>query len=91
MWLRGILSVFIFHAMISYGRVDLKFPAHLSTGAKDLIAKLLKPRAEDRIPLRKLLEHSWILQLTLFTGDHFAAMRIVSVGPSGSYIIRLTL
>jgi hypothetical protein len=62
MWLRGILSVFIFHAMISYGRVDLKFPAHLSTGAKDLIAKLLKPRAEDRIPLRKLLEHSWILQ-----------------------------
>ncbi|XP_046639231.1 aurora kinase-like isoform X1 [Daphnia pulicaria] len=43
-------------------KVDLKFPAHLSTGAKDLIAKLLKPRAEDRIPLRKLLEHSWILQ-----------------------------
>ena len=62
MWLRGILSVYIFHAMNSYGRVDLKFPAHLSTGAKDLIAKLLKPRAEDRIPLRKLLEHSWILQ-----------------------------
>ncbi len=62
MWLRGILSIFIFHAMNSYCRVDLKFPAHLSTGAKDLITKLLKPRAEDRIPLRKLLEHSWILQ-----------------------------
>ncbi|EFX72472.1 hypothetical protein DAPPUDRAFT_308251 [Daphnia pulex] len=43
-------------------KVDLKFPAHLSTGAKDLITKLLKSRAEDRIPLRKLLEHSWILQ-----------------------------
>ena len=43
-------------------RVDLRFPPHLSSGAKDIIAKLLRPRAEDRLPLKKILEHPWVLQ-----------------------------
>ncbi|XP_032785377.2 aurora kinase isoform X2 [Daphnia magna] len=42
-------------------KVDIRFPAHLSVGAKDLIAKLLRRKAEDRIPLKKLLEHPWIV------------------------------
>ncbi len=27
-----------------------------------MIAKLLRPRAEDRLPLKKILEHPWVLQ-----------------------------
>jgi hypothetical protein len=43
-------------------RVDLRFPAHVSAGARDLIAKLLKYRAEDRLPLKKIMEHEWVVQ-----------------------------
>jgi len=43
-------------------RVDLRFPPHLSTGAKDMISKLLKHKAEDRLPLKGMLEHPWVLQ-----------------------------
>ena len=27
-----------------------------------MIAKLLKARPEDRLPLKKILEHPWVLQ-----------------------------
>jgi len=43
-------------------RVDLKFPPHVSDGAKDLIAQLLKKNPEQRISLDKVLEHPWILE-----------------------------
>jgi len=42
-------------------RVDLRFPAHMSPGARDLVSKLLKYKADDRIPLKKILEHEWVL------------------------------
>ena len=43
-------------------RVDIRFPAHVSRGAIHFISKLLKYRAEDRLPLKKILEHEWVLQ-----------------------------
>jgi len=43
-------------------RVDLRFPAHVSAPARDLISRLLKYRAEERLPLKKVLEHEWIVQ-----------------------------
>jgi len=40
--------------------VDLRFPHYLSTGAKDMISKLLKYQAEDRLSLKGILDHSWV-------------------------------
>ena len=41
-------------------RVDLKFPAHVSADARDMIASLLVKEPRNRLPLSKLLEHPWI-------------------------------
>merc|ERR1712018_531548 len=37
--------------------VDIRWPSHFSSGAKDLIAKLLKRKPKDRLPLLQVLEH----------------------------------
>lgn len=42
-------------------RVDLRFPEHVSTGARDLIRKLLQRDPEKRLSLAQVLEHPWIL------------------------------
>ncbi|OXU30805.1 hypothetical protein TSAR_010501 [Trichomalopsis sarcophagae] len=39
-----------------------KFPNHLSSGAKDLISKLLVVEPEHRLPLDDVLNHPWIVQ-----------------------------
>jgi aurora kinase len=41
-------------------RVDLKFPAHVSADAQDMIASLLVKEPRNRLSLSKLLEHPWI-------------------------------
>ncbi|KAJ7173499.1 kinase-like protein [Mycena filopes] len=43
-------------------RVDLKFPATLSTDAKDLISRLLQYDPHQRIPLGEVLQHPWIVR-----------------------------
>merc|ERR1719431_322344 len=43
-------------------RVDIKYPAHLSTEAKDLITKFLRKDPNQRISLDKCLEHPWIVE-----------------------------
>jgi len=42
-------------------KVDLHFPSHVSDGAKDLIAKLLRHDPAKRLPLSQCLQHPWIL------------------------------
>jgi aurora kinase A len=42
--------------------VDIRWPSHFSTGARDLIAQLLRRKPNDRLPLPKVLEHPWIVQ-----------------------------
>ncbi|XP_016843918.1 aurora kinase C-like [Nasonia vitripennis] len=39
-----------------------EFPNHLSSGAKDLISKLLVVEPEDRLPLDDVLNHPWIVE-----------------------------
>ena len=41
-------------------RVDIKYPAHVSTEAKDLISRLLRKTPSERLPLEEVLEHPWI-------------------------------
>jgi len=43
-------------------RVDLKFPPHVSDGARDIITQLLRKDPTQRIALDKVLEHPWILE-----------------------------
>jgi len=43
-------------------KVDLKFPAHVSEGARDIITQLLRKDPNQRISLDKCLEHPWILE-----------------------------
>jgi len=43
-------------------KVDLKFPPHVSDGAKDIISQLLMKDPAKRITLDKCLEHPWILE-----------------------------
>ncbi|UYV82007.1 AURKA [Cordylochernes scorpioides] len=42
-------------------RVDLRFPAHLSAPAKDLISKLLRRNPQERLPLEQVLRHPWVV------------------------------
>ncbi|KAL3656467.1 hypothetical protein V7S43_018691 [Phytophthora oleae] len=42
--------------------VDLKFPSHVSSEARDLLMKILRHDPQQRIPLERVLEHAWILQ-----------------------------
>jgi len=41
-------------------RVDLKFPDHVSVGARDLISKLLVHDPTKRYSLSAVLAHPWI-------------------------------
>ncbi|KAK4530255.1 hypothetical protein CCYA_CCYA03G1112 [Cyanidiococcus yangmingshanensis] len=41
-------------------RVDLRFPPGVSTGARDLIRRLLVRDPAQRLPLEAVLKHSWI-------------------------------
>lgn len=43
-------------------RVDLRFPAYVSEGARDLISKLLQKNPNNRLPLHLVHQHSWIKQ-----------------------------
>lgn len=43
-------------------KVDLKFSSIISEGAKDLISRLLKHNPNQRLPLKGVLEHSWVVQ-----------------------------
>lgn len=44
--------------------VALRFPSHVSEGARDLITKLLRKDARERLSLEGVLEHPWIAELT---------------------------
>ena len=46
--------------MIFPVQVDLRFPAHLSTEAKDLISRLLRKESSDRLNLEGVAAHPWI-------------------------------
>lgn len=41
-------------------RVEISYPPHLTTGAKDLISKLLRKSASARITLVEVMRHVWI-------------------------------
>ncbi|KAL0574193.1 Vacuolar protein sorting-associated protein 70 [Marasmius crinis-equi] len=43
-------------------KVDLRFPAAMSTDVKDLIARLLRHEPQDRLPLSQVLQHPWIVK-----------------------------
>ncbi|XP_064393241.1 aurora kinase C-like isoform X2 [Halichondria panicea] len=52
------------NAQLTYARiskVDLKFPSHVSEGARDLIRKLLRHSPHRRLPLVDVLTHPWII------------------------------
>ncbi|XP_014665159.1 PREDICTED: serine/threonine-protein kinase Aurora-2-like isoform X2 [Priapulus caudatus] len=41
-------------------KVDLRFPSHVSDGAKDLVSQLLRHNPSMRLPLGDVLQHPWI-------------------------------
>ncbi|XP_076469920.1 aurora kinase C-like [Babylonia areolata] len=43
-------------------RVDLRFPDFMSTGARDLISKLLRHDPRKRLPLTQVMTHPWIVE-----------------------------
>ncbi|XP_059834723.1 aurora kinase A isoform X1 [Hypanus sabinus] len=43
-------------------KVDLRFPAFVTEGAKDLISRLLKHNPNQRLALKEVLEHSWVVK-----------------------------
>jgi len=45
-------------------RVDLKFPSHVSPGARDLISRLLVKDTSKRMKLTDLPRHPWIMHYT---------------------------
>lgn len=45
-------------------QVDLQFPSHVSTGARDLIKKLLQKIPDRRLPLESVKTHPWIVEMT---------------------------
>lgn len=42
--------------------VDLRFPPHVSSGARDIISNLLKYQPEERLDLKSILHHDWVQQ-----------------------------
>lgn len=42
--------------------IDLRFPPHVSSQARDLVARLLRKNPADRITLEDVLRHPWITQ-----------------------------
>lgn len=52
-------------AKLTYNRiskVDLHFPSHVSSGARNLISKLVRHSPMKRLPLVEVLKHPWILE-----------------------------
>ncbi|PVD20894.1 hypothetical protein C0Q70_19057 [Pomacea canaliculata] len=43
-------------------KVDLRFPDFVSSGARDLISKLLRHDPKKRLPLQQVMTHPWILE-----------------------------
>ncbi|KAL7299989.1 hypothetical protein TKK_0007303 [Trichogramma kaykai] len=43
-------------------KVEIPWPPQITPGAKDLISRLIKRRSQDRIPLREVKKHFWILE-----------------------------
>jgi len=43
-------------------KVDLRFPSHVSDGARDLISKLLRHDPRARLSLQNVLKHPWIVK-----------------------------
>ncbi|KAK9871405.1 hypothetical protein WA026_011658 [Henosepilachna vigintioctopunctata] len=43
-------------------KVDVHFPSHVPDGAKDLIMKLLVINDNNRISLKQVMKHPWILE-----------------------------
>lgn len=43
-------------------KVDLRFPAHFSEDAKDLLSKLLVRDPSKRLPLLEVPSHPWIVK-----------------------------
>ena len=41
---------------------NVKYPAHISSEARDLINRLLVKETTKRLPLEKVLQHPWIVQ-----------------------------
>jgi len=42
--------------------IDLRFPPHVSSQARDLVSRLLRKNPADRIALEDVLAHPWISQ-----------------------------
>ena len=42
--------------------IDLRFPPHVSSQARDLVIRLLRKNPADRIALEDVLKHPWITQ-----------------------------
>ncbi|CAL4061024.1 unnamed protein product, partial [Meganyctiphanes norvegica] len=45
-------------------RVDLRFPSHVSEGARDIIVKLLRHNPRERLTLEGTINHPWIVAMT---------------------------
>ena len=41
-------------------KVDVVYPSHMSTEAKDLISRLLRKVPSQRLSLAEVLDHPWI-------------------------------
>uniref|UniRef100_A0A8C6CSL4 non-specific serine/threonine protein kinase n=1 Tax=Moschus moschiferus TaxID=68415 RepID=A0A8C6CSL4_MOSMO len=41
-------------------QVDIRFPASISLGARDLISRLLRYQPSERLPLAQVLKHPWV-------------------------------
>lgn len=40
--------------------MELQFPSFVPEGARDLVSKLLRYNPSDRLPLQRVMEHSWV-------------------------------
>ncbi|KAM7353523.1 aurora kinase B-like [Cochliomyia hominivorax] len=53
-------------------RVEVKYPSHLTAGAKDVISKLLRKVASERITLVDVMQHNWIKENMKIRNDQLA-------------------
>ena len=61
-------------------RVDLKFPAHVSSGARDLISRLLVKDTSKRMKLADVPRHPWIVHYTTKPPAAAAAAAVAAAG-----------
>lgn len=64
--------------------VELKFPSHVSTGARDLISKLLVHDPSARLSLDEVLKHPWIVLHNNNASASVAAAPVASSSSSSS-------